>query len=228
MVKNTETYPLDKVLMCAACEIAVNGYMSYDDVKSKGGHTTKNMVKHMLQGSDFGKEHQAKLIEAAEANGVDLFGATFKVAVLDVIAWAKKINPSVTNYDATIWNIANRHPMTVTVSEFGQVASMLMTYQRHLAARQQIYFGTVGHTEEVDITITNIKTGFGQYGAWWNIKAVTDTQTLINWFSNKSPDYEVDDKLTVRGTVNDHTEFNGDKWTKLSRVKVLKGYGSKV
>ena len=228
MEKNDGTYPLDKVLMCAACEIAVNGYMSYDDVKSKGGHTTKLMVKHMLQGSDFGKEHQAKLIEAAERNRIDLFGATFKVAVLDVIAWAKKIDPAATNYDATIWSIANRHPMTVTVSEFGQVASMLMTYQRHLAARKQVYFGTVGQTDEVEVTVTNIKTGFGQYGAWWNIKAVTDKQTLINWFMSNEPEYIVDDKLTIRGTVKDHSEFNGDKWTKLSRVKVLKGYGSRV
>ncbi len=221
-------YPLDKVLMCAACEIAVNGYVSYNDARDNGGHTTKHVVQHMLQGSEFGKEHQKKLIKGAEEAGMDLFGATFKVAVLDVIQWAKKVDPTNSDYTATIYAIANRSPKTVTVLEFGQVASMLMTYQKHLAARAQEYLGTVGHTEEVELTVYCIKTGYGQYGEWWNVKAKTDTDVLINWFTSKLPEFQEDDKLTVRGTVKDHSEFNGDKWTKLSRVKVLDGFGSKL
>ena len=221
-------YPLDKVLMCAACEIAVYGYVSYEDAKKTHGHTTKHFVQHMLQGSEFGKEHQKKLIEVAKADGHDLFGATFKVAVLDVIRWAKKIDPTDSDYTATIYAIANRSPNTVTILEFGQVASMLMTYQKHLAARQQAYFGTVGHTDEVEVTVTNVKNGYGKYGEWFHVKAKTETDVLINWFTSKLPDYLPDDILKIRGTVKDHAEFNGDKWTKLSRVKVLDGFGSKL
>ncbi len=61
------------------------------------------------------------------------------------------------------------------------------------------------------------------------VKAKDRKDTLINWFVNKNaPDYVVGDVLTIRGTVKDHVEFNGDKWTKLNRVKVLEGFGSKV
>lgn len=232
MAKNTENYALDKVLMCAACEIAVYDYVSHDAAqKSIDGSrlTTKYVVQEMLRGSDFGKRHQQELIEvAAKEKEIDLFGATFKVAVLDVIAWAKNLDPGTSDYTATIWGIANRQPMTVTSREFGQVASMLMTYQRHLATRKLAYVGVVGDTIELDVKVTNIKSGYGNYGDYWIIKSHTPNGDLVNWFLSNSPDYDVDDKLKIRGTVKDHKEFRSEKWTKLNRVKVLSGFGSKV
>lgn len=229
MDKNARDYPLDKVLMCAACEIAVNGYVTYEQGVATGADSTKFRVQQILQGTDLGKKFQQKLLEGAGEKGLDLFGATFKVAVFDVIQWVKKLNPADSDYTATIYSIAHRNPATVVYSEFGQVASMLMTYQRHLAARAQVYFGTVGHTDEVEVTVTSIKEGSGDYGAWFWVKAKDDKDTLINWFVNTArPDYDVGDELKIRGTVKDHVEFNGDKWTKLNRVKVLEGFGSKV
>lgn len=229
MDKNTGNYPLDKVLMCAACEIAVHGYVSHNQGVSTGADSTKFWVQQMLKGSDFGKAHQQNLLEAAKDKELDLFGATFKVAVFDVIQWARKIDPYSSEYNAVIHTIANRKPATVTSREFGQVASMLMTYQRHLAKRKQVYAGAVGNTITLDVEITNIKMGHGVHGEWWWVRAkTTKSEILINWFTNKEPAFRPDDKLTINGYVKEHSEFNDDKWTKLNRVKVLSGFGSKV
>lgn len=227
MAKKLNTYPLDQVLICSACEIAVHGWVSYKDAAAAGAgvHPTKYMVKHMLSGSKFGRDHQAAMLEQAQKTGLDLFAPEFKESILAVIEWGKTRKVE-SEYDAKISTIASIGE--VADSEIGYAASMLMAYQREIEGRKAAYVGIVGDTIEANVTVTKIKTGHGGYGDWWLTVSETNNGDVIKWFSSNRVDYIPGDALEIRGTVKKHDEYKGTKSTQFGRVKILSGFGSKV
>lgn len=227
MTKKLITYPLEQVLICSACEIAVNGWVSYKDAVDSGAgvHTTKHMVAQMLLGSGFGREHQAGMLEQAQLKGIDLFAPEFKKSILDVIEWAKNRKVE-SDYDAKISTIA--FVGVVASNEIGFASSMLMTYQREIEGRKAAYVGIVGDTIEERVVVTKITSGHGNHGPWHLTISETDAGDVIKWFSPNKAEYMEGDRLTIRGTVKKHDEYKGTKSTQFGRVKILSGFGSKV
>lgn len=227
MTKKMNTYPLEQVLICSACEIAVNGWVSYKDAVAAGAgvHTTKHMVAQMLLGSKFGRDHQAGLLEQAQRTGVDLFAPEFKESILEVIEWARTRKVD-SEYDSKISTIASVG--VVASNEIGFAASMLMAYQREIEGRKAAYVGVVGDTIEETVVVTKITSGQGNHGLWHLTISETDNGDVIKWFSNKAAEYMEGDALEIRGTVKKHDEYKGTKSTQFGRVKILSGFGSKV
>lgn len=86
------------------------------------------------------------------------------------------------------------------------------------------YVGEIGETVEMNLTLANVftyKTHFTYSGETNYIYKFTDAEgnTLI-WKTGKPLHIETGNAVTVKGTIKEHSEYNGDKQTVLTRCKV--------
>ena len=112
-----------------------------------------------------------------------------------------------------------------TQKEIGIIAAVTAGYIREEEERKTADNSTSIHLGQIkDKIIRTVKLDSTKainsfYGTTW-IHNFTDTEgNVIVWFSSNEPKMEVGEEYTIKGTVKDHSEFQGIKQTIVTRVK---------
>lgn len=235
-----QTYTLEQVLVCAVCEISVNGWVSNKDASNtdrcppgtQAIVPTKEKVRLLLQTDlDSAKVARKDLVLAAEEISLDLFGDPIKEEVQAAIEWAKnligplgpettELGKMVSDYEVMISAIAIDG--IVGVKQLGTAVSIIQSYRQH--NHRQKYFksewiGKLHERIERDVTVMSIKESTPP-GQWWLVNVKDMDGNVLKWFSNHPPIFAKDSSIRISASVARQEEWKGYKSTKLTRVKV--------
>ena len=240
-------YTLEQVLVCAVCEISVNGWVSSKDAKTYPPSmapfhplvtpmvSTKEKVRLLLQTDlDSSKVARKDLMFAAEEISLDLFGDPIKEEVQAAIEWAKNLLPgpttsdrAVSDYDIMIAAIAIDG--IVGVRQLGFAVSIIQSYRQqhdHQKYPKSEWVGNLRAPIECDVTVVSVKESPTQ-GEWWLVTVKTVDGNSLKWFAKDNPilvtrpvtrPLRANDKINIKGIVVRHEDWKGYKTTKLKDV----------
>jgi hypothetical protein len=234
------TYTLEQVLICAYCEIAVNGWTSSSATERANAgvvgpaiRSTKDNVRVLLLNDGRGGEARKALMTEAKEMGLDLFGDSVKEEVQTIIEWAKNLVAAdvpmfgtVPDYKAVVSLMARRG--TVDPASLGYAVSIIPSYRKDMNKQQNSKSNWVGQMRRAvtaDVTVEKITsntptahTRYARQRHWWLIVTKDDNENVLKWFVTTEPKYKAGDRIRITGNVQKHEEWKGMKSTKLSGV----------
>jgi hypothetical protein len=146
------------------------------------------------------------------------------------IAWAQEIAADVTN--DYLWNIrvvAHREALPLFGRETGLAGSIIVAHQKHLERelntkyeREQYgdsqHFGIIGERAVYALTVIGLRQIESDWGCTTMIRFRDASGNVAVWFASNSPEWDLDQTVTVKATVKKHEEYKGTKQTLLGRV----------
>lgn len=95
--------------------------------------------------------------------------------------------------------------------------------QRERAEVTNEFLGEIKDKLELPVTLKSIRFIDGYYGVTTLYTFATDDGHIVKWFSSRTvfTDADLDQPMTVKGTVKKHDEYQGTKSTVLTRVRKL-------
>lgn len=114
----------------------------------------------------------------------------------------------------------------VKLSTTGIVASAISAYLRHKERQEELHrkravrthVGEIGKRQSfANCEIKAVKYFESAYGVRTLVRFECDNNVLI-WWASRELDWEVGDKLDIKGTVTKHSDYNGCPQTELKRV----------
>lgn len=121
---------------------------------------------------------------------------------------------------------------SVSYKEFGLAASMIPAYRRFVISQtpsgeretkksESQRFGIKGERYDIELKLTGHRTVYTAWGESQLYKFEDRDGNKFTWFSSKYQDMEVGSIYLIRGTIKNHTKFNDEWTTNLSRCKVI-------
>lgn len=90
---------------------------------------------------------------------------------------------------------------------------------RAIESAKSNYIGTVGERISVEVSSAKLISSFStEYGVTRVYRFTDATDNVITWFSSKGID--IDNMKILTGTIKDHSEYNGEKQTIMTRCKI--------
>lgn len=219
-----EQYPLKKVLLCAATEIAVFGWAPASPrygITSAPLPTKDRVLAHFTADDGRKKVLRQQLLNGAKSKGIDLFSEDFVKAVDAAIEWAKNLQGT-SEYDLTIRALCYRE--TISGREFGFAVSILNAYGKHVkrvVSSNSQHIGQVG--EKIELTMVLAQQPAKSSNTFPNMVVVRGvqegTENIVFFWSDSGWSLPAGSKLRVRGRIRLHMEWQGVKQTKLHYVK---------
>jgi len=106
----------------------------------------------------------------------------------------------------------------------GYVAGAMGAYIRNLEMKTKNagseYVGEVKERKVFTLTVKAVKPIDGFYGVTYLYKFADENGNTFVWFSSKEQGFEIDSTYTVKATIKEHKEYNGEKQTYITRGKV--------
>lgn len=145
-----------------------------------------------------------------------------------VIEWAKQLEDDGGYYGNVRAAVLRPY---ADLSLFGILASAVDSFRRHIesstadveraSAKRAGYFGTVGERVECEVDILRTNTFVGVYGYTTYVTMRTDEGHLLLWKASgdRGLDLTRGDRIRIRGTVKEHTDYEGSPQTVLTRCK---------
>lgn len=86
------------------------------------------------------------------------------------------------------------------------------------------FYGEAKKRYDLELKVTNVSSGYSDYGWWESVSFVDRDGHRFNWFSSSCSDAVEEAKKTskfvkLKGTVKEHKTYKGKKITQLTRVK---------
>ena len=110
-------------------------------------------------------------------------------------------------------------------SHFGYIAGALSAHLRNqesiLKGAGQEYVGEIKKRHDFTLTVVSERVLEGQYGMTHLYKFTDENGNNLVWFSSKNQDLDIGATYTIKATVKDHSEYNNEKQTVITRGKVL-------
>ena len=220
-------FNLLKWLSMTAAAIEENGWTS----RSKAQTSPKSATADIVSFQFFGDLKEDEEIEVTEEHE-ELATAT--------ILWIEQELSEKTNVSDYEWNliklVSDGLETFFKTRYSGYVSSMVMAYKRAKGLLEEKESqsdpnwkpsedqGEIKNRQDWDLTVTEVKVipNYSRYGPEHKFlyKMTDDSYNVFMWFTTKNT-LEEGEQVTIKGTVKDHTEFNGVKQTVLTRCKKL-------
>lgn len=156
-----------------------------------------------------------------------------------IIDWVRS-RPASTNYDHNLAVVFNCR--SLESFQWGLAASAAGAYVKEVerdfkvpgaaeAPQADPYVGTVGEKGYFVIDVVELQTEEtpfgGRYRRVWqtDFKMRDGAGRRLRWRTTSGSSLEKDKKYLIAGKVEEHVEWKGNRWTKLSRVNVLADLG---
>jgi hypothetical protein len=218
---------IDRFLAVTAAIVRIDGYVS--SAKARESLTPVYRTSDALQDYFFSPaqtDEEKKWKALREPTEIDI--ATAEKAKQWALSLHETAIATLNDYQYNIANIARIG--VVELRLIGLAVSIVPSYQRAVGAdieRQKaressVHFGTVGERSVYALTVTKILTTESQWGTTFICKFVDENGNFATWFASKRVDFAVGEKVTVKGTVKEHKEYQGIKETVLTRCTVTK------
>lgn len=206
-VHHTELYPVLDILACACDAISEFGYRRSADTNS-----TKDLVKRRLTASGLtvsraGRQKAEMILSwlttTSRDDESDLVNDCISLALA---GWAKMSHVGRLAYMPVAFD---RHCERVAMNE---------RRQKQMATSQHI--GTVGQRIELRVKSAALLSAWETaYGTTWLYRFVDENGNTLIWYASRP--FSADDKgdaiTTIRATVKDHREREGEKQTIITR-----------
>jgi len=148
------------------------------------------------------------------------------------ILWARNLTDLKNDYLYNINLLAKES--SITHKELGLVASIVSSFTRHIereiikeqretAKKQELisdYIGTIGEKIQTELTYINTFSFETQWGAGHIHKFLDAEGNVFIWKSSKYIEVDQGQKVKIKGTIKDHSEYAGAKQTILTRCKI--------
>ena len=82
------------------------------------------------------------------------------------------------------------------------------------------HFGNVGDKIVRNLVLDKVSSFEGRYGITYVCRFHDENGRTFVWFASTRPDIDCGTKVTIKGTIKKHDEYNGTKQTVLTRCKV--------
>ena len=218
---------IDRFLAVTAAIVRIDGYMSA--AKARESLTPVYRTSDAMHDYFFGrndKSEEKKWKALREPTEIDI--ATAEKAKQWALSLHETAIATLNDYQYNVASIARIG--VVETRLIGLAVSIIPSYQRAVGAdieRQKaressVHFGTVGERSVYALTVTKILTTESQWGTTWICKFVDESGNFATWFSSRCVNFAVGEKVTVKGTVKEHKEYQGIKETVLTRCTVTK------
>jgi hypothetical protein len=86
------------------------------------------------------------------------------------------------------------------------------------------HFGEIGRRYTIKAKLLSVSVIEGYYGYTFLHRFIDEDNRLLVWFGSRRLEAEDGDEVLIKATVDDHTEYNGVKQTKLKRVCKVSNY----
>lgn len=87
------------------------------------------------------------------------------------------------------------------------------------ADRPSEHVGAVGDKIEFTATVVSVRRFENVYNVSFLYKMISDGNILV-WFTSSNPEFEIGKSYNLKATVKEHSEFRGEKQTRILRCKV--------
>lgn len=206
---------LNEYLLYVAYEIDKNGYTSKSKAESPSD-ATSNIAYSTMMKCKYGKD---KIEYAPSAD------------IKDSIEWIRSKEDCTSEYMMNLQTICSNNMLRY--KDMGFVSSLLPTYRRYLEDKMKKelaeigkgnsnYVGTVGAREVFELTLANFFSFDTEYGCMTIYKFVDEDGNAIVWKSSKYLEQEIGDKVRLKGTIKDHSVYNNERQTVLTRCALVK------
>lgn len=221
----SQSFPVETVLAIAWAAVEQYGYVRTNEI----GLTTKDVVSSFLIWGEGKRNHPEVAERSKAANEMagkirdwilsdEFFGDSEYVLNLKTIAEGKSCSER----------------------NLGILVSATVCYNRYLEKKireaqerselDNSWTGNVKDKIEIDVTVKFTRFFDNQYGGTTLYTMIGSDNRVYKWFSSKGLSVTFDggtrgvwegDTFTLKGTIKDHDEWNGQKQTVLTRCKVI-------
>lgn len=194
------------------------GYVSKQKSEEFLIPSTTNEVENQIFGSQ-------QLKDELERKGQLITDITQKTKdyVVDLINYIKNIDPK-NDYESNIKAIANDDVMSLRIR--GYATSMVSYYdkvigEQKLAKNAPVsqFVGNVGDKIQLNLTVIKRIVWETMFGIQKLFIMTDDNGNIFTWKTSTGNMAE-DEKITLKGTIKAHTEYNNNQQTTLTRCKI--------
>lgn len=82
------------------------------------------------------------------------------------------------------------------------------------------WIGEVGKKVDADVVLRNYRSFYGNFGETGVFEFEDSDGNTVIWMTSPDRDIDYDHIYWIEGTVKDHSEYKGDKQTRLTRCKI--------
>lgn len=82
------------------------------------------------------------------------------------------------------------------------------------------WIGEVGKKVSIDVTLENYREFYTAFGETAAYEFKDSNGNTVVWLSASGKDFDKDHVYWIEGTVKDHSEYRGDKQTRINRCKI--------
>lgn len=141
------------------------------------------------------------------------------------ISWVQTLDDS-KDFIYNVKNIVRQD--IVRYKHLGYIAAVISMYRKHLYREEQKklrkpseWYGEVKKRYELKLKCVFLKEFETQFGVTTLFKFVDEDDRVFTWFASRDPGIDQGETYNIKGTVKDHSEYNGDKQTILTRCSVI-------
>ena len=85
------------------------------------------------------------------------------------------------------------------------------------------WIGEIKERLELEVKVLKVSEFEGRYGRGTRFEFLDNDGNILVWFTNSAKDMKENGQYKIRGTVKDHSEWQGCKQTIINRVFIVKG-----
>ncbi len=207
--------------VCGA--IREDGWMSRGTAYDSGGRSTSDQVLYLMGGPCDEKWLKERERCSPGSDGMERATAA--------LTWARDLSPT-SDYETNLSLVARQS--VLKPNHAGILASAVTAHTRVLGreiegrqrneknvAQPSEYVGEVKQRVDLELVVQRVVETVSDYGALNYLIMRDQLNNLIVWKTGAAAGVKPGDKLKIRGTVKQHSEYRGEKQTVLTRCEIF-------
>jgi hypothetical protein len=133
-----------------------------------------------------------------------------------------QVSGTVEDFNYKLQKVANQK--MIMNKDLSVLSAGYASFLKFKSTPETKFVGTVGQKEKLTLTVTDIKTGNGQFGTWTLFSFVDEEGNNFTKFGTVNPKFSDSEEVKVGSVIKatfeikEHKEFNGVKRTALGRL----------
>jgi hypothetical protein len=217
---NIWSIPVHDLLSLSSVMIKLFGWKGKKNT-DYGDFSTSNRVKSFLDKKPVDDEDRAYLAKIRNA-----LTDEDKETATKTIEWIRNYNGKITDYMHNLM-LFMKDDIITNGSHIGFIVSAVYAYQRQFEQKEQSKADVSRHVGTVKERINGLKVTLisqreieTSFGISTLVKFVTEEGNKLSWFTSSCTGKQIGEKLIIDATIKGHSEYNGVKETKVTRVKI--------
>lgn len=218
-IDRTPTYSTETVLAAAWAVVTRNGY-----VRSGEFNSTKELVSMLLNPRTTAEEKAAREYAPYITEAVGKADELRDFLLSDEFSGNSEYVINLKAIAAAGWVDPRNLGLLVSAPQaYARAQEQSLIRMRDAAEIRDEHYGGVGEKVEIQVRVKAVTWTSGRYGTTTIYTLISDTGHLFKWFASRDALGEdvTEEYTTLRGTIKDHSVWQGRRETRLTRCKPL-------